>query len=115
MAKKGRRKEDEKGPSFETAMGELEEIVHKLEDGEIDLEASLTCYERGVKLLRQCHSILQKAERRLELLTDVDEDGNPLTEPFSDEEMTLDEKSRRRSQRRSFSFESEDDPLDDLA
>ena len=51
-AKIGRRKEDEKAPTFEAAMGELEQIVRELEDGEIDLEAALTRYERGVKLLR---------------------------------------------------------------
>lgn len=115
MAKTARNEEEGKGPSFEAAMKELDAIVRELEDGEVDLETSLLRYERGVKLLRRCHAILQKAERRLELLRDVDEDGNPVTEPFLHEDLTLDEKARQRSRRRSVSIADEEDPpLDDL-
>ena len=113
MAKKARRNEAKEAPAFEVAMTELETIVQTLEDGEIELETALDRYERGVKLLRHCHTILQKAERRLELLTEVDEEGNAVTTAFSDEEMTLDEKSRRRDRRRSFSSPEDEAPLDD--
>ena len=72
------------GPSFEQALGKLEQIVHALEDGETGLSESLEKYEEGVKLLRHCHDLLQRAERRIELLTGVDPEGNPVTTPFDD-------------------------------
>ena len=55
---------------FETAIAELESIVKKLEDGDLALEASLQLYERGVHLSRFCHSRLEEAERRIEILNE---------------------------------------------
>jgi len=55
---------------FETAIAELESIVKKLEDGELPLETSLELYERGVQLSRFCHSRLEEAERRIEVLNE---------------------------------------------
>ena len=70
--------------NFEDALKRLEEIVHALEEGDVGLNESLEKYEEGVKLLRQSYELLQKAERRIELLSGVDADGNPLAEPFDD-------------------------------
>ena len=55
---------------FEAAIAELESIVKKLEDGDLALEQSLALYERGVQLSRFCHSRLEAAERRIEILTE---------------------------------------------
>ena len=55
---------------FEAALAELEAIVKRLEDGDQTLEASLTLYERGVQLSRFCHTRLEEAERRIEVLND---------------------------------------------
>lgn len=55
---------------FEAAIAELEEIVRKLEDGDLPLEESLRCYERGVQLSRFCHTQLESAERRIEILNE---------------------------------------------
>lgn len=55
---------------FEAAIAELDGIVKKLEEGDLSLEQSLALYERGVQLSRFCHSRLEDAERRIELLTD---------------------------------------------
>ena len=55
---------------FEAAIAELESIVKKLEQGDLPLEASLQLYERGVHLSRFCHSRLEEAERRIELLNE---------------------------------------------
>ena len=55
---------------FEAALGELESIVKKLEDGELTLESSLALYERGVELSRFCHARLEDAERRVEILNE---------------------------------------------
>ena len=70
--------------SFEDALKRLEEIVHSLEEGDIGLNESLDRYEEGIKLLRQSYELLQRAERRIELLSGVDADGNPITQPFDD-------------------------------
>ncbi|RPJ53877.1 MAG: exodeoxyribonuclease VII small subunit [Acidobacteria bacterium] len=53
---------------FEAAIGELENIVKKLEEGDLPLEKSLELYERGVQLSRYCHRQLEEAERRIEIL-----------------------------------------------
>ena len=68
--------------SFEEALASLEQIVHDLEDGKLGLAESLSRYEQGVSLLKQCHQLLERAERRIELLTGVDAAGNPVTEVF---------------------------------
>jgi|GEM_PF-1107678 len=71
-----------KPPRFEESLAELEKIARDLEDGELGLEDALLRYEMGVKLLRQCHDLLGKAERRIELLAGVDADGNPVLRSF---------------------------------
>jgi len=55
---------------FEAAIAELETIVKKLEEGDLPLEQSLGLYERGVQLSRFCHSKLEEAERRVEILNE---------------------------------------------
>ena len=55
---------------FEAAIAELETIVRKLEEGDLPLERSLELYERGVHLSRFCHSRLEEAERRIEILNE---------------------------------------------
>ncbi len=55
---------------FESAIAELEQIVAKLEAGDLPLDASLGLFERGVTLSRYCHEQIGTAERRIEQLTD---------------------------------------------
>ena len=55
---------------FEAAIAELETIVKKLEEGDLALEQSLSLYERGVQLSRFCHTRLEDAERRIEVLNE---------------------------------------------
>jgi exodeoxyribonuclease VII small subunit len=52
--------------SFEAALRELEDIVSRLEQGEVELEASISLYERGQALKAHCESKLKAAEGRLE-------------------------------------------------
>jgi exodeoxyribonuclease VII small subunit len=88
-------------PTFEQALDQLEKLVHQLEEGEIGLAEALDHYETGIGLLKQCYGLLQRAERRIELLSGVDAAGNPVTEPFGDDgERPLDEKSQNRARRR---------------
>ncbi|MCF7811467.1 exodeoxyribonuclease VII small subunit [bacterium] len=58
--------------SFEDAFQRIEEIAQQLEDGKTELEASFKLFEEGKKLLKICHSQLDKAEKRLKILTEVD-------------------------------------------
>lgn len=55
---------------FESAAAELASIVKTMEEGDLSLEKSLELYERGVELSRYCHTRLEEAERRIEILTD---------------------------------------------
>ena len=55
---------------FEQSLEELEQLVEKMETGELSLEQSLSAYERGVGLFRQCQQALEQAELRVRLLSD---------------------------------------------
>lgn len=50
-------------------MAQLEEIIERIESGEIGLEKSISEYERGVGLIRRCREVLERAEQRVEELT----------------------------------------------
>jgi len=71
--------------SFEQSLADLEEIVRQLEEGQIGLADSLAKYELGVKRLKECYELLERAERRIELLERVDANGDPITRPFEAE------------------------------
>ena len=86
--------------SFEDALKRLEEIVHSLEEGDVGLDDALKRYEEGVGLLRQSYDILQRAERRIELLSGVDAEGNPITQPFDDTATIDQDDAKRRGTRR---------------
>ena len=72
---------DGEAQTFESAMHELEGIVHELEAGETGLEAAIAAYERGVKLKTFCEEKLRQAELRVEKI-DGDAAGSVGTEPF---------------------------------
>jgi exodeoxyribonuclease VII small subunit len=65
---------------FEAAMRDLEEIVERLEHGELPLEESLAAFERGVMLTRSCQAALKEAEQKVEIL--LKKAGGAETEPF---------------------------------
>ena len=69
-------------PSFEDALKRLEQVVDDLERGEPELSSALKKYELGVRLLAQCQTVLEHAERSVTLLTGVDAAGNPVSTPF---------------------------------
>lgn len=71
-----KREDDIASMTFETALAELEEIVQKLEAGQVSLEESITIYERGEKLKAHCDAMLKKAEARIEKIT-LSAEGKP--------------------------------------
>ena len=76
--------------SFEEALAELERIVRALDAGQSNLEASLRDYEKGIQLLRHCHTTLQNAERRIEILKSVKPDGSFVTEIAAESQFLTD-------------------------
>jgi len=69
---------------FEDAMRELEDIVRRLESGDLPLEESLKIFEEGVALSRYCFSKLEEAEKRVSIL--LKDQGGIKREPFEAEE-----------------------------
>ena len=57
-----------KKPTFEEAVAQLETIAERIEQGEIGLEESITQYEQGMALVKQCRDILSKAEHKIQQL-----------------------------------------------
>jgi exodeoxyribonuclease VII small subunit len=80
---------ENESPSFEAALTRLEQIVQRLEKGELPLEESLVLYEEGIRLSRLCHAKLEEAEGKIELLMKdargellPDGEGKPRKAPF---------------------------------
>lgn len=72
-----------KKPTFEEALKQLETIAEQIEQGKIGLEESINQYERGMALVKQCRSILSKAEQKIQQLQERN-DGSLGTVPFED-------------------------------
>jgi exodeoxyribonuclease VII small subunit len=101
MAKKKSTSRDECVASFEESLEALEKIVADLESGKLGLSDALARYEEGVKHLKSCQQLLERAERKIELLSGVDADGNPITQPFDESDVdSLEAKAAARGQRR---------------
>lgn len=71
---------------FEKKLRRLEEIVVKMERGDLALEDSLKLFEEGVKLSRECHVQLNEAEAKVKILVSQSADGKSVTEDFTPEE-----------------------------
>lgn len=71
---------------FEKKLGRLEEIVQKMEKGELALEESLKLFEEGIKLSRECHQRLNEAEATVKKLVSIDSKGQPVTADFTPED-----------------------------
>lgn len=68
--------------TFEEALKELEQVVGQLESGAVDLDKSISLYERGAQLKAHCESRLAQAQARIEQIT-LGENGTPTgTQPF---------------------------------
>lgn len=73
---------DIKSMSFEQALKELEQIVDRLERGDVELEESIEIYERGEALRAHCDQLLKRAEAKVEKIT-LNAEGEPVgTEPL---------------------------------
>ncbi len=66
---------------FEKTLQELESLVDKMEDGNLSLEESLKCFERGVALTRSCQKALSEAEQKVQIL--LEKNGKQKLEDFN--------------------------------
>ena len=70
----------EKEENFETKMESLEEVVAKLEKGDLSLEDSLNEFEKGMKISKDCSKLLEDAEKRITII--LEKDGELKEENF---------------------------------
>lgn len=68
---------------FEDSLAELEQLVERMEQGNLPLEESLKLFERGVQLTRSCQKALKDAEQKVQIL--LDENGEPTLQAFTNE------------------------------
>lgn len=66
--------------SFEDALAELEQIVRRLEAGQVKLDEAILCYERGAQLKQHCERKLNEAQQRVERIV-IGPDGAISAEP----------------------------------
>lgn len=69
---------------FEQSLADLQTLVERLENGELSLEDSLTAFEQGIRLTRDCQSALAQAEQKVQIL--LERDGELAQEPFDAEQ-----------------------------
>ena len=72
---------EEKTTSFEENMKKLEEIATELEKGDLDLDTSVSKFEEGMKISKECREMLEKAEKKITMLI-KGEDGELAEEKF---------------------------------
>lgn len=82
--------------SFEESFARLEAVVAELESGHVTLDQSLVLYEEGIRMIRTCHEKLTGARRKIEMITGLDTDGNPVTQTMMEDERSLEEKAKTR-------------------
>lgn len=70
--------------SFEENMENLEKIVSELEKGDLNLDDSVSKFEEGMKISKECNKILEDAEKRITVL--LNKDGEIKEENFTTEE-----------------------------
>lgn len=68
-------------PDFEQSLADLQQLVERLESGELSLEDSLNCFEHGVRLTRECQAALAQAEQKVRIL--LERDGELQEAPFT--------------------------------
>ena len=69
---------------FEQSLAELQSLVDKFESNKLTLEESLTHFEKGIQLTRQCQQALQQAEQKIQIL--LEESGEYRLEPHESDE-----------------------------
>lgn len=87
MAKKNNPNEVPAELSFEESIHRLEEVVERLENGDVPLEQAIQLFEEGMILAKQCNQTLEQVEQQVEIL--MKENGDWVKKPFGTEEETI--------------------------
>ncbi|WP_120997587.1 exodeoxyribonuclease VII small subunit [Stutzerimonas urumqiensis] len=69
-----------KAVDFEQSLADLQQLVERLESGELSLEDSLACFEQGIRLTRECQAALSQAEQKVQIL--LERNGELEAAPF---------------------------------
>ncbi|MEE9396489.1 MAG: exodeoxyribonuclease VII small subunit [Methylococcales bacterium] len=69
--------------NFEKSLGELEQLVESMEQGDLSLEESLKSFEKGIQLTRSCQKALQEAEQKVQIL--LTKDGENTLSPLKND------------------------------
>lgn len=64
--------------NFEESLASLESLVTAMEDGDLSLEESLQAFEKGIRLTRECQTALQKAEQKVQVLINENDDPEQI-------------------------------------
>ena len=83
MTSQNKLKKDIAALNFEDALKELEQIVQKMESGQIPLDDALLSYEKGILLKQHCEKKLQDAQHRIQELT-ISKDGDIVSSQDKD-------------------------------
>lgn len=78
---KGEQVVKKKSDQFEDALKKLQELVEKLEKGDLPLEDAMECFSEGIRISKLCHSKLEEAEKKVEMLL-KDQQGEWASAPF---------------------------------
>lgn len=73
-----------KQPDFESQMQALEQLVERLESGELSLDDAMKTFEQGIRLTRDCQAALDQAEQKVQVL--LGDEGAERLEPLNDED-----------------------------
>ncbi len=85
--KSSRTKKSAGAPTFEASIARLNDIVEALETGDLPLEESLSLVEEGISLAKKSQATLDKAEKRVEELLEVNAEGEAITRPFHTDDL----------------------------
>ena len=78
-------KKTNKLPNLEESLAEITQLIDKMEHGDQTLEQSLTQFERGITLVKHCQTTLEKAEQKVQLL--MQKNNQETLTPYSDEDI----------------------------
>lgn len=113
MAKKKTKKKTTSTPTFEDSLEQLQQTVAQLEGGNLSLSDSLEQYEKGIASLKLAYQALNEAQQRIEMLVDLDEEGNLVTRPFDNTASEEVAEGSRRSARSNPAATNDDIESDD--
>ena len=68
--RKTQKKQTATPADFEKSLEQLNQLIEKMETGQLSLESSLTYFEEGIALIRQCQQTLNEAEQKIQILTE---------------------------------------------